>query len=56
MVETHEDEGLADMDRISTHCTGKPCPGRVRSRVGAWIEVDRRHGRGAMTDSDQAST
>jgi hypothetical protein len=54
VVETHDDEGLADIDRISRHYTGKPYPDRVRARVSAWIE--RRHGWGAMKDSDQAST
>ncbi|MFH0179685.1 pyridoxamine 5'-phosphate oxidase family protein [Streptomyces cacaoi] len=29
--------------------------GRVRSRVSAWIEIDRWHGWGALKDSDQAS-
>ncbi|WP_327181567.1 PPOX class F420-dependent oxidoreductase [Streptomyces sp. NBC_01334] len=56
VAELHEDEGLADIDRISTHYTGKPYPDRVRSRVSAWIEIDRWHGWGAMKDSDQAST
>ncbi|MGW0877261.1 PPOX class F420-dependent oxidoreductase [Streptomyces sp. NPDC002740] len=56
VTELHEDEGLADIDRISTHYTGKPYPDRVRSRVSAWIEIDRWHGWGALKDSDQAST
>lgn len=56
VVELHEDDGLADIDRISTHYTGKPYPDRVRSRVSAWIEIDRWHGWGALKDSDQAST
>ncbi|OQR62054.1 PPOX class F420-dependent enzyme [Streptomyces maremycinicus] len=56
VAELREDEGLADIDRISTHYTGKPYPDRVRSRVSAWIEVDRWHGWGALKDSDQAST
>ncbi|MFD9434624.1 PPOX class F420-dependent oxidoreductase [Streptomyces sp. NPDC060002] len=56
VAELHEDEGLADIDRISTHYTGKPYPDRVRSRVSAWIEIDRWHGWGALKDSDQAST
>ncbi|MGX1128498.1 hypothetical protein RKD49_000688 [Streptomyces glaucescens] len=29
---------------------------RLRHPVSAWIEVERRHGWGAMKDSDQAST
>ncbi|MEU5116243.1 PPOX class F420-dependent oxidoreductase [Streptomyces longwoodensis] len=56
VVETYEDEGLADIDRISTHYTGKPYPDRVRTRFSAWIEVERWHGWGAHRDSDQAST
>ncbi|MGW1782308.1 PPOX class F420-dependent oxidoreductase [Streptomyces sp. NPDC002143] len=56
VVEMHEDEGLADIDRLSTHYIGKPYPDRVRSRFSAWIEVDRWHGWGAMKDSDQSST
>ncbi|MFH9550357.1 PPOX class F420-dependent oxidoreductase [Streptomyces sp. NPDC051445] len=52
----HQDEGLTDIDRISTHYTGKPYPDRDRSRVSAWIEVDRWHGWGALKDSGQAST
>ncbi|QJS99933.1 PPOX class F420-dependent oxidoreductase [Streptomyces asoensis] len=55
VTELHEDAGLADIDRISTHYTGKPYPDRVRSRVSAWIEIDRWHGWGALKDSDQAS-
>ncbi|MCF4136585.1 PPOX class F420-dependent oxidoreductase [Streptomyces sp. NPDC014882] len=52
----HDDEGLADIDRISSHYTGNPYPDRVRPRVSAWIEVERWHGWGAMKDSDQPST
>ncbi|MBK3625012.1 PPOX class F420-dependent oxidoreductase [Streptomyces sp. MBT49] len=51
-----EDDGLTDIDRISTHYTGKPYPDRVRPRVSAWIEIDRWHGWGALKDSDQPST
>ncbi|EFC81508.1 PPOX class F420-dependent oxidoreductase [Parafrankia sp. EUN1f] len=51
-----DDEGLADIDRISRHYTGNPYPDRVRARVSAWIEIERWHGWGTMKDSDQAST
>jgi PPOX class probable F420-dependent enzyme len=51
-----DDEGLADIDRISTHYTGNPYPERARARVSAWIEVERWHGWGSLKDSDQAST
>jgi PPOX class probable F420-dependent enzyme len=53
VAELHEDEGLADIDRISTHYTGKPYPDRVRSRVSAWIEIDRWHGWGTLKDNSQ---
>ncbi|MEV8068679.1 PPOX class F420-dependent oxidoreductase [Streptomyces sp. NPDC085995] len=56
VAELREDEGLADIDRISAHYTGNPYPDRVRARVSAWIEVERWHGWGALKDSDQAST
>ncbi|USQ86704.1 PPOX class F420-dependent oxidoreductase [Streptomyces phaeoluteigriseus] len=55
VTELRDDEGLADIDRISSHYTGNPYPDRVRARVSAWIEVDRWHGWGAMKDSDQPS-
>ncbi|SDD13778.1 PPOX class F420-dependent oxidoreductase [Streptomyces prasinopilosus] len=55
-VELNDDEGLADIDRISRHYTGKPYPDRERARVSAWIEVERWHGWGAMKDNSQAST
>ncbi|MFF0105635.1 PPOX class F420-dependent oxidoreductase [Streptomyces hirsutus] len=56
VVELNDDEGLADIDRLSRHYTGNPYPDRVRARVSAWIEVERWHGWGAMKDSSQAST
>lgn len=56
VVQTYEDEGLADADRIARHYTGKPYADRVRTRVSAWIEVERWHGWGAHRDSDQAFT
>ncbi|MFC4001854.1 PPOX class F420-dependent oxidoreductase [Prauserella oleivorans] len=55
-TDLREDAGLADIDRIARHYTGAQYPDRVRSRVSAWIEVDRWHGWGALKDSDQAST
>ncbi|MFD3735360.1 PPOX class F420-dependent oxidoreductase [Streptomyces sp. NPDC058632] len=56
VVELKDDEGLADIDRLSRHYTGNPYPDRVRPRVSAWIEVERWHGWGAMKDNDQPST
>ncbi|MFJ8157272.1 PPOX class F420-dependent oxidoreductase [Streptomyces sp. NPDC094468] len=55
-VELTEDQGLADIDRIAVHYTGRPYPDRVRTRVSAWVEVDRWHGWGAHRDSGQAFT
>ncbi|MFI9820598.1 PPOX class F420-dependent oxidoreductase [Streptomyces sp. NPDC052013] len=55
-AELHDDEGLADIDRLSTHYTGRPYPDRQRPRVSAWIEIDRWHGWGALRDTDQAAT
>ncbi|MFJ4693208.1 PPOX class F420-dependent oxidoreductase [Streptomyces sp. NPDC088766] len=55
VAEFHDDEGLADIDRISSHYTGNPYPDRVRPRVSAWIEVERWHGWGAMKDSGRPS-
>lgn len=52
----HDDEGLADTDRIATHYIGVPYPDRVRPRVSAWIDIERWHGWGSMKDNDQAST
>ncbi|WP_370619737.1 PPOX class F420-dependent oxidoreductase [Mumia sp. Pv 4-285] len=54
VVEMYDDEGLTDIDRLSTHYGGQAYPVRDRARVSAWIEVDRWHGWGAMKDSDQA--
>ncbi len=43
VVELVDDPDLADIDRLSTHYTGKPYPKRDRARVSAWIEVERWH-------------
>ncbi|WP_406408337.1 PPOX class F420-dependent oxidoreductase [Streptomyces halstedii] len=56
VAEMYEDEGLTDIDRLSTHYTGNPYPERSRARVSAWVEVERWHGWGTLKDSDQAST
>ena len=47
VVETAQDEGLADIDRLSDHYRGQPYPTRDRARVSAWIEIERWHGWGA---------
>lgn len=45
-----DDLDLIDIDRLSRHYTGKPYPTRDRSRVSAWIDVDRWHGWGVTGD------
>ena len=50
VVEMADDEGLADIDRLSTHYTGRPYSYRESPRVSAWMVVDRWHGWGAVTD------
>lgn len=47
VVELTDDEGLVDIDRLSTHYGGSPYPARDRGRVSARIEIDRWHGWGA---------
>jgi PPOX class probable F420-dependent enzyme len=47
VTEMRDDEGLADIDRLSTHYRGKQYPNRVRGRVSAWIEIETWHGWGA---------
>jgi PPOX class probable F420-dependent enzyme len=52
VVEMVGDEGLADIDRLSTHYTERPYPKRDRARVSAWVEIDRWHGWGAAENTD----
>ena len=47
VTEMADDEGLADIDRLSTHYGGRPYPNRTSPRVSAWITIDRWHGWGA---------
>lgn len=51
IVEWVDDADLADIDRLSTHYTGRPYPVRNRSRVSAWIGIDTWHGWGAAAQS-----
>ena len=51
VVEIADDEGLAHIDRISRHYTGKDYPVRDSGRVNAWIEIERWHGWGATKQS-----
>ena len=43
VVELEDDEGLAGIDRGSTHYVGGPYSDRERGRVNAWIEVETWH-------------
>jgi PPOX class probable F420-dependent enzyme len=46
-----DDDGLVDIDRLSTHYTQSAYPDRESPRVSAWIEVERWHGWGAAKTS-----
>ncbi|GAB3194989.1 PPOX class F420-dependent oxidoreductase [Nocardioides hungaricus] len=48
--EMYDDEGLADIDRLSTHYGGQPYPDRESPRVSAWMAVERWHGWGAAKE------
>jgi PPOX class probable F420-dependent enzyme len=45
--EMADDEGLADIDRLSRHYRGRDYPDRTSPRVSAWIDVERWHGWGS---------
>jgi PPOX class probable F420-dependent enzyme len=53
VAELEEDRDLADIDRLAHRYLGKQYPQRDRSRVSAWIDVDRWHGWGTLKDSGQ---
>ena len=42
-VTLEDDQGLADIDRLSTHYLGQPYGHRDRGRVTGWIEVESWH-------------
>ena len=48
IVRWRDDEGLADIDRLSRHYRGVAYSTRDRPRVSAWIAVDRWHGWGKL--------
>ncbi|MFF0575906.1 PPOX class F420-dependent oxidoreductase [Streptosporangium saharense] len=54
VTDIHDDEDLTDIDRISEHYTGRKYPRRDRTRVSAWIQIDRWHGWGTLKDNSQA--
>ena len=41
------DDGLADIDRLSTHYGGSPYPDRDSPRTSCWLIVEKWHGWGA---------
>jgi PPOX class probable F420-dependent enzyme len=41
------DEGLVDIDRLSTHYGGNPYPDRESPRTSCWLVVEKWHGWGA---------
>jgi PPOX class probable F420-dependent enzyme len=43
VVRLEDDDGLEQIDRISRHYRGAEYPVRDRTRVNAWIEVERWH-------------
>ncbi len=51
VVELVDDDGLADIDRIARHYTGRPYAVRERRRVSAWVEIDRWHAWGRLKDA-----
>jgi PPOX class probable F420-dependent enzyme len=51
IVEWVDDVDLVDIDRLSTHYTGKVYSTRDRKRVSAWIEIESWHGWGAAATS-----
>ena len=50
VVKWAEDEGLADIDRLSQRYLGRPYPVRDRARVSAWMGIERWHGWGAAKE------
>ncbi|MFC4786163.1 PPOX class F420-dependent oxidoreductase [Nocardioides sp. MAHUQ-72] len=50
VVEMTDDEGLVDIDRLSTHYADRPYPNRESPRVSAWMEIDKWHGWGATKE------
>ena len=47
VAELVDDDGLADIDRLSMRYRGRPYPNRRRRRISAWIDIETWHGWGA---------
>jgi PPOX class probable F420-dependent enzyme len=60
VVEFHDDEGLADIDRLARRYTGEDYATRDSPRTTAWVRVDRWHGwdssRARVTDASWPTT
>jgi len=56
IVELRADEGLADIDLISTHYTGHAYPDQASPRTTGVMAIDRWTGWGAMKDSERPSS
>jgi PPOX class probable F420-dependent enzyme len=54
VTEIRDDEDFTDIDRLAQQYLGNNYPQRDRSRVSAWIEIDRWHGWGTLKDNSQA--
>ncbi|XVU28807.1 PPOX class F420-dependent oxidoreductase [Actinoplanes sp. CA-054009] len=50
VVSIADDEGLAAIDRLATHYTGKPYANRERPRVAAQVEIDTWHAWGDLRE------
>ena len=44
VIEMHDDEGLADIDRLARRYTGAAYETRNAPRTTAWVRIDRWHG------------
>jgi PPOX class probable F420-dependent enzyme len=49
--EIRADTGLADIDRVARHYTGRPFRSRDRRRISAWISLDGWSSWGELQDS-----
>ena len=47
VTEMRDDDGLVDIDRLSTHYRHRVYPNRESPRVSAWITVEKWHGWGS---------
>jgi PPOX class probable F420-dependent enzyme len=52
VAEWRDDPELVDIDRLSTHYTGRAYPNRERPRISALVEVERWHGWGEAATTE----